>query len=1016
MDPLSVTASIIAILQLSSKVVGYLTNVKDASRERATCAVEVSNLHSLLLNLRFNLEEGNANTPWHTAIRALAVENGPLDQFKQALEALQTKMTDRGRLRKAEDILIWKFQKEEVDGILSRIERLKTLVEIALQRDHFKLSQAIKDDTYAIKSDLNSIRTHGDNAEHRRLLEWISPTDYPTQQSDIMKRRQERTGQWFLDAPQVATWLSEHQATLFCPGIPGAGKTMVAAIAIDHLLESVKSSSYGVAYVYCNYKAQEEQDTSRMLAAILKQLIQARPSLVEPVERLHKLHANRGTRPSFNEILSVLQDVLTHYSTIYIIVDALDECQDSDGTRRQFLAKLRDLQTGRDVRLMATSRFIPEIVDWFNEALKLEVQASKEDVKRFVAGQICRLPRCIQRDPALQEIVQEKIVEAVDGMFLLARLHTDSLLDKRTAKDVKSTLAKLSKGSAALGKAYKEAIQRIEGQLSGDYELAKKVLSWITYAKRPLTTTEMCCALAVEPDEAELNTENIPDVEDLLSVAVVRLVHYTTQEYFERIRDVWDPGAELRIASTCLTYLSFSTFQTGSCSSDEEFNERLQESQFLDYAAKHWGEHAVTVEDQICELACSFLSHKELVSCAAQVLLRPKYTYRGHSQGYPKDSTGLHLTARFGLPIVLETLLLNQARETALVLERRDSYGQTLLYLAAEHGHQRMVKLLLDAGAEINAQGRRYGIALQEAGRRYGNALQAASAGGHEQVVKLLLDAGAKVNAQGRFHGNALQAASAGGHEQVVKLLLDKGTEVNAQGRRYGNALKAASAGGHEQMVKLLLNAGAEVNAGARRYGNALKAASYRGHEQVVKLLLNAGAEVNAQGRRYGNALQAASAGGHKQVVKLLLDAGAEVNAQGGSYGNALQAASVNGHEQVVKLLLDAGAEVNAQGRSYSNALYPASGGGYEQVVKLLLNAGAEVNAQGRRYGNALQAASAGGHEQVVKLLLNAGVKVNVQGGFYGNALQAASEGGHEQVVKLLLDAGAEVDVERGKV
>jgi hypothetical protein len=54
--------------------------------------------------------------------------------------------------------------------------------------------------------------------------------------------------------------------------------------------------------------------------------------------------------------------------------------------------------------------------------------------------------------------------------------------------------------------------------LSGDYELAKRVLSWIIYAKRPLTTTEICCALAVEPDEAELDPENIPDVEDLLSV------------------------------------------------------------------------------------------------------------------------------------------------------------------------------------------------------------------------------------------------------------------------------------------------------------------------------------------------------------------------------------------------------------------------------------------------------------------------------------------------------------------
>jgi hypothetical protein len=136
MDPLSVTASIIAILQLSGKVVGYLTDVKDASRERATCAIEVSNLTSLLLNLRFNLEEGNANTPWHTAVQALAFKNGPLEQFKQALETLQTKMTDGGRLKKAGDILMWKFKKEEVDSILGRIGRLKSLVQIALQRDH----------------------------------------------------------------------------------------------------------------------------------------------------------------------------------------------------------------------------------------------------------------------------------------------------------------------------------------------------------------------------------------------------------------------------------------------------------------------------------------------------------------------------------------------------------------------------------------------------------------------------------------------------------------------------------------------------------------------------------------------------------------------------------------------------------------------------------------------------------------------------------------------------------------
>jgi hypothetical protein len=136
MDLLSVTASIIAIIQLSAKVLSYLNDVKDASKDRVACAVEASNLYNLLINLRFRLEEGDSSQPWYIAVRALAVEHGPLDQFKQALEMLQAKMTDGGRLKKAGEALMWKFKKEEIAGILARMERLKTLVEIALQMDH----------------------------------------------------------------------------------------------------------------------------------------------------------------------------------------------------------------------------------------------------------------------------------------------------------------------------------------------------------------------------------------------------------------------------------------------------------------------------------------------------------------------------------------------------------------------------------------------------------------------------------------------------------------------------------------------------------------------------------------------------------------------------------------------------------------------------------------------------------------------------------------------------------------
>lgn len=270
-----------------------------------------------------------------------------------------------------------------------------------------------------IESGVFGIRQEQDRAQHEKLMEWISPTDFPAQQSDFIACRQEGTGQWFHHSFEFTEWLHGPNKTLFCPGIPGAGKTMISAIAVDHLLTKVTkvtSDAVGIACVYCNYKVQDNQTAAGLLAAILKQLVHARLSIAEPVDRLHKKHANRGTKPSLEEIFGALQSVIIKYSSVYIVVDALDECSNRNGTRCQFLAQLRDLQSKTGVRLMATSRVLPDIMHEFSAALRLDIRASDADVKQFVAGQIDRLPNCIKRDKMLQEMVQEKIMEGVGGM------------------------------------------------------------------------------------------------------------------------------------------------------------------------------------------------------------------------------------------------------------------------------------------------------------------------------------------------------------------------------------------------------------------------------------------------------------------------------------------------------------------------------------------------------------------------------------------------------------------------
>ena len=243
----------------------------------------------------------------------------------------------------------------------------------------------------------------------------------------------------------------------------------------------------------------------------------------------------------------------------------------------------------------------------------------------------------------------------------------------------------------------------------------------------------------MELGESELDPDNIPDVEDMVSVCaglvtiddesnIIRLVHYTTQEYFKRIRESWNPRAQQEIALACLTYLSFDSFRSGSCPNDKEFESRLEKNVFLDYASRYWGQYIRTVQEQVYELASLFLQDITLVSCAVQTMSISGSKYGGYSQSFPRQATGLHLTASFGLLYLSERLLLEISRNIDVTADSKDEDGRTPLWWAAAGGHEAVVKLLVERD-DVTADSKDYD------GR---TPLWWAAARGHEAVVKLL--------------------------------------------------------------------------------------------------------------------------------------------------------------------------------------------------------------------------------------------------------------------------------------
>lgn len=521
----------------------------------------------------------------------------------------------------------------------------------------------------------------------------------------------------------------------------------------------------------------------------------------------------------------------------------------------------------------------------------------------------------------------------------------------------------------------------------------------------------------------------------------LRLAHFSVQEYLtsNQLRDTptrlhfEEQLSHALLAEICLIYLLHLE-----ASADETMTRR--HFPFAQYCAEFWWVHfrqVQTPRHSLIRLARSLFASDAARSTWLDLLDPKWHPFRNvGSRLYIAASCGMSRLVEeflalgdpvdakggwFGNPFtggVLfeepESILITPGRSAEASLEQKSPgfYPQEVIF----EGPTELERELLDS---IEA----YTTSVQ---RLHGNALQIAAHEGYHDVVRILLDNGAEIHAQGGGHGNALLTAITNGQTEATKILLDRSAESDAQDRRYSKTqvLKTAVYWDREEIVRLLLDNDADDTTRGGRYSNALL---YAMKEEIVELLLDHGADINFQSEGGETALMRAAEGGETGVVKLLLARGADIHIQGGQYGNALQAAANAGNIQEVRLLLNNGALVNTQGGEHGSALLAAAASygtrdnEKVEMVKLLLEKGADVNAQSGKFGSALQAAATSyGKEyfDLVELLLEKGADVNASGGKYGNALQAAAYNArerNEETVKLLLDKGADINASGGK-
>ncbi|QYS98021.1 ANK_REP_REGION domain-containing protein [Trichoderma simmonsii] len=911
-----------------------------------------------------------------------------------------------------------------------------------IMRDVFS---QIKKETQPIRDVLDTLRDENEIKKQTETLNWLSPLDFPALQHDYFRRCEPDTGQEFLKSTEVQDWISASKQTLFCQGIPGAGKTFQMAILVNYLVEKYRDdNTVGVAYLYYNFKRQQEQEVDRMIATLIKQLAQNSSPFPEVVHQLRDRHTPMRSRPFLKELSDTLTSLIQSFSRVFILIDALDEGNDSDRTR--LLGEIFNLQEKTSLNFFVTSRPINDIAADFKSSISREISPTQHDVFQFLNARMSELPQFVRDDITLQTEVKTAIYSAIGGMFLVAQLYINALAGRRAPASLRATLKDLhqasssssSDSSAILNEAYEKSMERIQ-QLKGDLPRdGLLILSWIVKSRRRMKLTELQEALAVEVGTLKLNEDNIPVVEHIIqacaSLVVIEgdtleLVHYTAQEYFERPNNKWMEKAHENIINICITYLSFSVFRDAPCISCEDMDRRIENNHLYSYATKHWAYHANEALEQGLEVSkvIEFLGYGQIRGSWYQDLLY------GHTRFDPKfiptNLTALHVAAFFGMHDVVVGLL-----EKGEDPDAQDSLLRMPIWWAAWNGHVKVIQPLLEVTTFWETRDVEYGLTtlLAAAMRGYEaiaelllgkyhinftsskgwTSLSLALHHGHKSLAELFIKRGADIEAISSSCQTPLAIAAIEGHLDAVEWLVEKGANIEAQDVRNRTPLMLATIGKHENVVRYLLEKTANMEAMDDRNQTPFTKCFQENLNSMTELFVRNGVNLNIIMSNNYTPLTFAINNGDENIVKFLTENGAHLDSEDGYDMTPLIAAIDRKNKDMIELLIEKGAGLEVKGCSSGDTpLIFATRQNYRDIVKLLIQKGAYLEAQDDVYGStALNIASFSGFTDIIQLFIENGASVDAENGAGNTALSVAALGGHSKAMQLLLDHNANVE------
>ncbi|MCJ1311174.1 hypothetical protein MMC25_004844 [Agyrium rufum] len=414
----------LAVLELASKIRKRLVG---SPTQFAALQDEVKSLSHILIDLEDVESTKDLDTKQVTALEDITKDCRhvleDLDMIRQKSDALDS----RKRTKR-----LWKMvtlEPEEIPGFRDRvISNVSMLTQLYISVTNETVTRLARVQDYQGRLE---------------ILEWLSRSDIMTH-CQLRSQCEPGTGQWLLNSAEYQHWYSNPGETLFCEGIPGDGKTLLSCIIIDDL--NKKHTIFGnlaVAFLYCDYRQQKEQDIYSLVSSLTRQLAEAANTL--PNEIKANYNESKRSMPKKDDMEMLLRLLIKDFSRVFFVIDALDECDYAE--RSSLLRTLFKIQEETNANLIITARAVPDIQACFRGKPTLTISAKVEDVQRFLRSRFDQLPSFVMKKKDLQDAIVSKIVDAIGDMFLLAQLHLDALRYKPTSRSLRLALDSLRKGS-----------------------------------------------------------------------------------------------------------------------------------------------------------------------------------------------------------------------------------------------------------------------------------------------------------------------------------------------------------------------------------------------------------------------------------------------------------------------------------------------------------------------------------------------------------------------------------------